>query len=111
VAYGHATIEATLALAEMAGVGRLVLFHHGPDRTDDGLGVVVASALRTHAAPGAAGGDGRRNGGSVSGRGPIAPDHSMTAVAKSDREGPVESTSDMVVEIGTESTVLELARQ
>ena len=34
VAYGHATIEAAWSLAERAGVRRLILFHHGPDRTD-----------------------------------------------------------------------------
>jgi ribonuclease BN (tRNA processing enzyme) len=35
--YGHATVEETIALAEEAGVGRLVLFHHSPVRTDDQL--------------------------------------------------------------------------
>jgi phosphoribosyl 1,2-cyclic phosphodiesterase len=34
VDYGHATVEAALALAERAAVGRLVLFHHAPGRTD-----------------------------------------------------------------------------
>jgi phosphoribosyl 1,2-cyclic phosphodiesterase len=33
--FGHATIDYALALAEDAGVGRLVLFHHDPGRTDD----------------------------------------------------------------------------
>ena len=32
--YGHATVEAALALARRGRVGRLVLFHHSPDRTD-----------------------------------------------------------------------------
>lgn len=32
--YGHATIQETIALAERAGVGMLVLFHHSPVRTD-----------------------------------------------------------------------------
>jgi ribonuclease BN (tRNA processing enzyme) len=36
-AYGHATVEETISLAEKAGVGRLVLFHHSPTRTDDQL--------------------------------------------------------------------------
>ena len=35
--YGHATVEETVALAEEAAVGRLVLFHHSPVRTDDQL--------------------------------------------------------------------------
>jgi phosphoribosyl 1,2-cyclic phosphodiesterase len=35
--YGHATVEETIALAEQAGVGRLVLFHHSPVRTDEQL--------------------------------------------------------------------------
>jgi phosphoribosyl 1,2-cyclic phosphodiesterase len=36
-AYGHATVEETVALAADAGVGLLVLFHHSPVRTDDEL--------------------------------------------------------------------------
>ena len=36
-AYGHATVEETIALAGEAGVGLLVLFHHSPVRTDDQL--------------------------------------------------------------------------
>ncbi len=36
-AYGHATVEETVALAESAGVRQLVLFHHSPVRTDDQL--------------------------------------------------------------------------
>ena len=35
--YGHATVEETVALAAKANVGRLVLFHHSPVRTDDQL--------------------------------------------------------------------------
>jgi ribonuclease BN (tRNA processing enzyme) len=35
--YGHATVEETISLAEKAGVGSLVLFHHSPVRTDDEL--------------------------------------------------------------------------
>jgi len=33
--YGHSTIEQACALAEEAGVGELVLFHHAPARTDE----------------------------------------------------------------------------
>jgi len=34
-AYGHATLGETHRLAREAGVGRLVLIHHAPSRTDD----------------------------------------------------------------------------
>lgn len=33
--FGHATAEYAIALAEAAGVGRLLMFHHSPARTDD----------------------------------------------------------------------------
>lgn len=33
--YGHATVDYAVALAQEAGVGTLVLFHHAPGRTDD----------------------------------------------------------------------------
>lgn len=36
-AYGHSTVEQAVELAEEAGVGRLVLFHHSPTRTDEQL--------------------------------------------------------------------------
>ena len=35
--YGHATVQDAIALAEDAGVGMLVLFHHSPVRTDGEL--------------------------------------------------------------------------
>ncbi len=37
VDYGHATVDEALALAQRASVGSLVLFHHGPQRTDAAL--------------------------------------------------------------------------
>lgn len=40
-AYGHATIGRVVSLAEAAGVGDLVLVHHGPARTDDDLDLVA----------------------------------------------------------------------
>ncbi len=43
LAYGHATIEAAIALATRAGAGELMLFHHGPDRTDDQVAELVAA--------------------------------------------------------------------
>jgi phosphoribosyl 1,2-cyclic phosphodiesterase len=42
MAYGHSTIEAVVRLARSARVGRLVLFHHGPDRTDTELAALAA---------------------------------------------------------------------
>jgi ribonuclease BN (tRNA processing enzyme) len=39
--FGHATIDDALSLAEEAGVGRLVLFHHDPERTDDQVDALV----------------------------------------------------------------------
>jgi ribonuclease BN (tRNA processing enzyme) len=37
VGWGHSTYEAAVALARAAGVGKLVLFHHDPTRTDEGV--------------------------------------------------------------------------
>jgi len=41
--FGHSTIDYAVRLAEKAGVGRLVLFHHDSARTDDALDAIVAS--------------------------------------------------------------------
>jgi len=40
--YGHATVQDAILLAEEVGAGRLVLFHHGPARTDDALDAIAA---------------------------------------------------------------------
>lgn len=40
--FGHATAEYAIALAEAAGVGRLVMFHHSPSRTDDEMDALEA---------------------------------------------------------------------
>jgi phosphoribosyl 1,2-cyclic phosphodiesterase len=48
-AYGHATVEDAIALATDAGVGHLVLFHHGPTRSDAELDEL---AERVGCAPG-----------------------------------------------------------
>ncbi len=48
-AYGHSTVDDAVALAERCGVRHLVLFHHGPGRTDDALdaiGAGVTSSIR-----------------------------------------------------------------
>jgi phosphoribosyl 1,2-cyclic phosphodiesterase len=37
IAFGHSVVDDAVALAARAGVGRLVLTHHAPDRTDDEL--------------------------------------------------------------------------
>jgi phosphoribosyl 1,2-cyclic phosphodiesterase len=41
-AYGHSTVDDAVALAEKLDVRTLVLFHHGPARTDDQLDAIVA---------------------------------------------------------------------
>ncbi|MEY2419146.1 MAG: hypothetical protein QOG90_1826 [Actinomycetota bacterium] len=40
--FGHSTIDYAIELGERAGVGKVVLFHHDPSRTDDQLDAVVA---------------------------------------------------------------------
>lgn len=40
-AFGHAAAEYAVALGRRAGVHRVVLFHHRPDRTDDDIDSVV----------------------------------------------------------------------
>jgi ribonuclease BN (tRNA processing enzyme) len=45
-AYGHATIESVLELADSASIGMLVLTHHSPTRTDEQLDQ-LASRFRT----------------------------------------------------------------
>jgi phosphoribosyl 1,2-cyclic phosphodiesterase len=41
--FGHATVDYAMALAEQARARRLVLFHHAPARTDDGVDQIVRS--------------------------------------------------------------------
>jgi phosphoribosyl 1,2-cyclic phosphodiesterase len=40
VGWGHSTYEAGTALARAAGVGKLVLFHHDPARSDEGVAAI-----------------------------------------------------------------------
>jgi phosphoribosyl 1,2-cyclic phosphodiesterase len=42
VDYGHATVNEAIALAQQASAGTLVLFHHGPHRTDVALDQIAA---------------------------------------------------------------------
>ncbi|MCA1783902.1 MAG: MBL fold metallo-hydrolase [Dermatophilaceae bacterium] len=46
VDYGHATITEALALADRVGARSLVLFHHGPHRTDAALDQITAEFNR-----------------------------------------------------------------
>ncbi len=41
-AFGHAAAEYAVGLGRKAGVGRVLLFHHDPARTDDELDAIVA---------------------------------------------------------------------
>jgi ribonuclease BN (tRNA processing enzyme) len=40
--WGHSAVEYAVGLAEKAGVGKLMLFHFAPDRTDDQIDAIVA---------------------------------------------------------------------
>lgn len=42
--WGHSTWEHAVDAAERAGVGRLILISHDPDRTDDGVDALLAAA-------------------------------------------------------------------
>jgi len=42
-AFGHAAAEYAVALGTKAGVGRVLLFHHDPARTDDEIDAICAS--------------------------------------------------------------------
>ncbi|MBW2461694.1 MAG: MBL fold metallo-hydrolase [Deltaproteobacteria bacterium] len=44
VGWGHSTWEAATQLAERAGVSELVLFHHDPQRTDEGVAAIEGIA-------------------------------------------------------------------
>jgi len=48
--WGHSYPEYAAALCEAASVGRLVLFHHSPDATDDELDA-RAARYSSHQAP------------------------------------------------------------
>lgn len=51
-AYGHATVEQAVELAIAAEVGHLVLFHHGPGRTDTEVDRIEAAAAAAVTATG-----------------------------------------------------------
>jgi len=52
VGWGHSTWEAGVAVAREAGVGQLLLFHHDPQRSDEGVAELETQARRVF--PGAA---------------------------------------------------------
>jgi len=41
--FGHSAVDYAVGLADAAGVGRLVLFHHDPSRTDDEIDAIVTA--------------------------------------------------------------------
>lgn len=47
--YGHSTVDYAVGLARAAGVGRLILFHHDPGRTDDQIEALTSHASVTSA--------------------------------------------------------------
>ena len=49
--YGHATVDYAVRLAEAAAVGRLVLFHHAPDRTDAEVQAIADAAASSTTVP------------------------------------------------------------
>ncbi|HMN99067.1 MAG TPA: MBL fold metallo-hydrolase [Miltoncostaeaceae bacterium] len=50
-AFGHAAFEYAVALAERAGAGRLLLFHHDPARDDEALDALLGRARAMTAIP------------------------------------------------------------
>jgi phosphoribosyl 1,2-cyclic phosphodiesterase len=49
--FGHSAVDFAVTLAERAGVGRLVLFHHDPSRTDDAEDALVADLRQRTSIP------------------------------------------------------------
>jgi phosphoribosyl 1,2-cyclic phosphodiesterase len=45
VGWGHSTIEHAIALARLAGVRRLIAFHHDPEHDDDTIDRITADAI------------------------------------------------------------------
>lgn len=52
VGWGHGTYHTAIALAEDAGIPRVLLTHHDPTRTDDALDVIYAALLAERAGRG-----------------------------------------------------------
>ena len=49
VGWGHSTYPMAIALAEEAGIPRVLLTHHDPTRTDDALDAIYAGILTERA--------------------------------------------------------------
>lgn len=49
--WGHSPIRSAIAVATEAGVGRLALFHHSPDASDDAIDALVEQARASSAVP------------------------------------------------------------
>ena len=47
-AYGHSTVDDAIGSRRAAPGRHLVLFHHGPARTDDALDAIMAGSRRRH---------------------------------------------------------------
>ena len=41
--FGHSAADYAVGLAERAAVGRVLMFHHDPNRTDDAVDALVAA--------------------------------------------------------------------
>jgi phosphoribosyl 1,2-cyclic phosphodiesterase len=52
--WGHGTFDQAVRFAEAAGVARLLMFHHHPDRTDDQIDAIVESVRSESRAAGSA---------------------------------------------------------
>lgn len=51
IGWGHTPIEIAIREAQLAGVKKLILFHHDPDRTDDQLDALYEELVRKHVGP------------------------------------------------------------
>jgi ribonuclease BN (tRNA processing enzyme) len=58
--FGHATVDCAVALAQEAGAGQLVLFHHAPWRADDAVDAIAASVAGRLPVPVVAAAEGMR---------------------------------------------------
>ena len=56
---GHSAAEYAIGLAETCGAGKVLLFHHAPNRTDDQMDEVLRSCRTGHEFPIEAASDGR----------------------------------------------------
>jgi phosphoribosyl 1,2-cyclic phosphodiesterase len=50
--WGHGTVEQAVRFAQAAGVGRLLMFHHHPERTDEQIDAILEAVQRQGGASG-----------------------------------------------------------